>query len=158
MEPGQSTLQAYDFFHNEVSILPIHIVIPTSLQVNRLTSLFGTDSEYIISCIIDAISDYPSSNRNVARLTAELYTGLKKGYSDMGMVVLEHGITIEQAALDIRDILFSLGCYIDGRWLTYLYETTLPTGALLLRRPTGFDEFCDELHCVAKMLDIFNQL
>lgn len=158
MEPGQSTLHAHDFFVNQVDLLPMQIVVPVSKQVNRIASLFGSDSEYVLSRIIDAISDYPTSNKKVSRLAEELYTGLRRGPYHAGVAVLDHTITLEQAALDIRDILFSLGCYVNGRWLIYLYETTMPSGDLLLRRPTGFDEFCDEVYCISEMMEIFNQL
>lgn len=158
MEPGQSTLQAHDFFVNQVDLLPMQIVIPSQKPVNQIVSLFGSDSEYVLSRIIDAISDYPTSNQKVSRLAGELYKGLRSGPANMGVVVLDHTITLEQAALDIRDVLQSLGCYINGRWLIYLYDTTLQSGALLLRRPTGFDEFCDEVYCISEMMEIFNQL
>jgi len=138
-------ITASDFYITQVEPLPIHVIIPPVRAVQVLVSLFGSDAEYVLSKIIEAVSDKVSAQLKATRLADEIYHGLTQGAKHRSPQVLDYMITVEQAALDIRDALSESGCYIYDRWLPYMFEHIVPGGSLLLQRATSFEEFCDEL-------------
>lgn len=136
---------AFQFYHEQVAPLPLYLVLDTARPVRKLQSIFGDDGEYLVCKIVEAVTDRASSNTMVSMLSGGIYEDATHGQKVSRVRMLEHMVTLEQCALDIRDALMASGCYLNQRWFPYLYEDLMPDGSILMRRPLSFEEFCDEI-------------
>jgi hypothetical protein len=112
----------------------------------------------VLSKTIEAVSDKSTANIKVAALADELYKGFNHSGNRNRPTLLNYMITVEQTALDVKDLLTQYGLYTYDRWLPYLYESILPGGGLMLRRPTTFEEFCDDLPWAESVADFYPEV
>lgn len=138
----------FDFYQTYLHYLPKQVIIPTNQPIKRITLTFGTDNELIVSKILEALSDKVTSSIKISKLAGEIYDGLSLG--NRGPVnrvaYLDKMVGLEQTSLDLRDVLETSGCYIENRWMPYLYETILPDYSLLLTLPRSLEEFHDSVN------------
>lgn len=137
----------YSFYETHVQSLPSKVIIPTSTPIKQISLIFGSDSELVVSKILDALSDRITSNVKISKIAGEIYDGLSMGVRGPidRVAYLDKMIGLEQASLDVSDILKNNGCYIQDRWMPYLYETILPDYSLLLILPRSLDEYHDTM-------------
>lgn len=135
----------YDIYYTHIQKLPPQVIVPSHNPVKRISLIFGEDSELIVTKILEAISDRVISSIRMSKITGELYDELSLGTLNAGNRVsyLDKMVELEQAGLDIHDVLKSSGCYIQDRWMPYLLETILPDFSMLLTLPSSLEEFCD---------------
>jgi hypothetical protein len=147
METISDSKDEYSLYQSHIQWLPSKVIIPASAPVKHISLVFGTDNELIICKILEALSDGVTSNIRIAKIADEVYDGLSIGTRGPKnrVAYLDKVVSLEQARLDIKDILKVNGCYVESRWMPYLYETILPDYSLLLTLPKSFDEFCDNL-------------
>lgn len=144
---------AHAFYEQMVVPLPESVILPATKQLQALIALFGSDAELVVCKIIEAIGDKTSAHLKVTRMANELYKGLTQGASHQAPRMLDYTIVVEQAALDIRDLLEQYGVYIQGRWLPYVYEHIVPGGGLMLQKPLSFQQFIDDIAWAAGISD-----
>jgi hypothetical protein len=137
----------YGIYETHVQLLPSKIIIPASDPIRRITLIFGPDSELVVSKILDALNDEVTSNIKIAKIADEIYDGLVLGSRGPvnRVAYLDKMVGLEQAGLDLRDVLRASGCYVQNRWMPYLYETILSDYSLLLVLPRSLEEFHDNL-------------
>lgn len=143
---------AYQFYYQFVAPLPMHVILPTTPMIRKLISIFGPESEILLHRIVVAISDRCSADLKIAKAAGEIYKSLgerKLNRNAMmmehhGVAFMDHMVTFEQAGLDLRDVIKNNGLYVEGRWLPYAYEATVNGFDVMLKRPSSFEEFCDD--------------
>jgi hypothetical protein len=137
----------YSLYQAYIQSLPSKVIIPTSVPIKQISLIFGSDSELVVSKILNALSDKITSSIKISRIAGEIYDGLSMGVRGPKnrVAYLDKMIGLEQASLDISDILKANGCYIQDRWMPYLYETILPDYSLLLILPRDVEEFSDTM-------------
>lgn len=142
-----SELYSLSLWQSHAQFLPTNIIVPTSVPIKNISLIFGSDSELVVSKILDALADNLTANIKVSRIAGEIYDSLTLGSRGPinRVAYLDKMVGLEQAAFDLRDILKASGCYVNDRWMPYLYETILPDFSLLLTLPKNFEEYCDNV-------------
>lgn len=140
-----------EFYTKYVISMPDIIVVACSKPVATLRSLFGSDTEFVLSKIVEACTDKVSSNIRLANLAGTIYSGLAHSKPAGRVTMMESMVTLEQCSLDIRDSIFSYGCYINNRWLPYTFEKLLPDCSVLLQKPQSYEEFVDEIMWISQI-------
>lgn len=142
-----SEFYSHSLWQSHAQFLPANIIVPTSVPIKNISLIFGSDSELVVSKILDALADNLTANIKVSRIAGEIYDSLTLGSRGPinRVAYLDKMVGLEQAAFDLSDILRANGCYVNGRWMPYLYETMLPDFSLLLTLPKNFEEYCDNV-------------
>ena len=134
-----------EFFDSHIYGLPEHIVLNTSKIVRRLQSVFATDVDYILSRLIEAVSDKQMHAIVLRKTVQDLYNGMYESGRYNQIQLLDILSTLEMASCDLKDYLTENKLYLKGRFLPYKYETTMTDGSIVVVRVHNFEDWCDSV-------------
>ncbi len=150
--------------------LPTAVIIDLSEPVRKIGSVFKPDPrnligpEYVIDRAIEACRVRTTAHRDIGLFSTRLLKDLRDLKERRNLSVQEFKrisgneegewpypstdlmdmmVTIEQATLDIFDILQAYKMYVSNRYLPYRYETMMPDGTVILKRCQTLEEFLD---------------
>lgn len=145
-----------------IQVLPTFVIVPTEKAVRNLQSVFPCNSD-ITPFIADIVDDMVDKTNAISRMrkTIGVYhdgvlnkiddscdsisrTSLSRSERLVGG--FESGILIEQACMDIFDMIDHHGIRAGNRFLCYKLQSLQPGGVIMLQKHFDFEEFCDEFY------------
>lgn len=128
---------------DHIELLPLYYVLDTCVITMDMRIVFAERAEHYLNYIFDCITNRSTASFALQRMITAVDREMRESAAWSWRVVDNMVATIEACALAIVAYLDSTRTYVNGKYLPYTFENLNMDGAILLKRITDYESFCD---------------